>query len=130
MKAEYADILKRASQSIEAAELLRVQKLYGFAVSRAYYAMFYLAEALLLSKGLAFSKHSAVIAAFGEHFAKPKVFDPMFHQHLIEAFEKRQIGDYAFQEEIQPADAQSQIERARAFLQAAQTWLEQQPSPP
>ena len=129
MKAEYADILKRASQSIEAAELLRTQALYGFAVSRAYYAMFYLAEALRLSKGLAFSKHSAVIAAFGEHFAKPKVLNPIFHQHLIEAVEKRQLGDDAFQAEIEPADAKGQIERARAFLQAAQAWLEQQPSP-
>jgi len=129
VKAEYVDILKRAGQSIEAAELLRQQGLYGFAVSRAYYAMFYLAEALLLSKGLAFSKHSAVIAAFGEHFAKPKALDPMLHQHLIEAFEKRQIGDYAFEEEIEPADARSQIERARTFLQATQAWLAQQSSP-
>ncbi len=45
---------------------------YDFAVSHFYYAMFYLAEALLLTKGLRFSKHSAVIAAFGEHFAKTK----------------------------------------------------------
>ena len=36
-----------------------------FAASRAYYAMFYAAEALLQSRGLAFSKHSAVHAAFG-----------------------------------------------------------------
>lgn len=41
------------------------------AASRAYYAMFYLAQAVLLSDGMAFSKHSAAIGAFGEHFVKP-----------------------------------------------------------
>jgi uncharacterized protein (UPF0332 family) len=40
------------------------------AASRAYYAMFSAARALLLSQGLDFSSHSAVIAAFGQHFAK------------------------------------------------------------
>jgi uncharacterized protein (UPF0332 family) len=33
--------------------------------------MFYTAEAALPGKGLSFSKHSAVIAAFGLHFVKP-----------------------------------------------------------
>ena len=38
------------------------------AVSRAYYAMFYAATALLGSQGLWRSKHQGLIAAFGEHF--------------------------------------------------------------
>ena len=109
-------ILQRAQQSIAAADMLCVHALYGFAVSRAYYAMFYIAEALRLAKGLSFSKHAAVIAAFGEHFAKRGLLSPLFHRHLVEAFEKRQIGDYAFDEEIEPADARCQIERAAVFL--------------
>jgi uncharacterized protein (UPF0332 family) len=32
--------------------------------------MFYVAQAFLAGEGLSFSKHSAVIAAFGQHFAK------------------------------------------------------------
>lgn len=126
---ESSKILARASQSIDAAEALHERGLFGFSVSRAYYAMFYLAEALLLAKGLAFSKHSAVIAAFGEHFAKPKLLDPTLHQYLVEAFDKRQIGDYAFEEEIGPDDAKRQIERARAFLKIAHAWLKTTPSP-
>lgn len=97
--------------------------MFGFSVSRAYYAMFYVAEALLLTKRLSFSKHSAVIAAFGEHFAKPQVLDPRFHHYLVEAFDKRQIGDYAMDEEIRPDDAQRQIDRAGEFLNAARAWL-------
>lgn len=123
MQDEIEPILAKARESIDAAETLLQDHRPGFAVSRAYYAMFYIAEALLLKKGLAFSKHGAVIAAFGEHFAKPGVLDPLFHQHLIEAFDKRQIGDYAFDEEIAPEDARRHISRAREFLDAARRWL-------
>jgi uncharacterized protein (UPF0332 family) len=35
--------------------------------------MFYIAEAFLEGKGLSFSKHSAVIAAFGREFAKTQL---------------------------------------------------------
>lgn len=116
-------ILRKADESLRAAELLFERELHGFAASRAYYAMFYAAEALLLSKALSFSTHRGVIAAFGKHFAKPRLIDPMFHQYLTEAFEDRQIGDYAFDREVAPKDARSQLDRAKAFLQAARQWL-------
>lgn len=40
------------------------------AVSRAYYAMFHAAEAILLTKDMKFKKHSAVISAFNRVFCK------------------------------------------------------------
>jgi len=58
------------------------------------YAMFYVAEALLLSRGLAFSKHSAVIAAFGKEFAKEGVLPAELHAHLREASDARNVADY------------------------------------
>lgn len=118
-----ARILRKAERSIEGAEVLQERELCEFSVSRAYYAMFYIAEALLLRKGLSFSKHSAVISAFGEHFAKPRVLDPIFHQYLREAFTDRQVGDYAFQDSITATDAQLQIDRAKVFLDVARQWL-------
>lgn len=39
------------------------QGFYDFAVSRAYYTMFYVAEALLDQEGLSFSSHAAIISA-------------------------------------------------------------------
>jgi uncharacterized protein (UPF0332 family) len=64
-------------------------ELYGFSVSRAYYAMFYLASAVLMTKDMNFSKHQAVVAAFGQHFVKTGIFDHNFHHYLVEAFEDR-----------------------------------------
>jgi uncharacterized protein (UPF0332 family) len=82
MKPEQATLLRKARKSLRGAHVLADQEcLYDFSVSRAYYAMFYVAQALLLSEGLAYSKHSGVIAAFGEHFAKtgrvPAEFSPL-----------------------------------------------------
>ena len=48
---------------------------YDVAISRAYYAMFYSATALLLTKGISRSKHSGVYSAFGQHFVKPGLIE-------------------------------------------------------
>ena len=66
------DLVNKAEKSLNASKLLLEKGFYDFAVARAYYTMFYLVEAILLTKGLSFSKHKGVIAAFGEHFAKPE----------------------------------------------------------
>jgi uncharacterized protein (UPF0332 family) len=50
---------------------------------------------MLLSKGLTFSSHSAVIAAYGKEFAKTGLLDPKFHRYIIDAQERREIGHYA-----------------------------------
>jgi len=74
--------------------LLQKNDYFDFAASRAYYTMFYAAEALLLDKGLHFSKHSAVIAAFGQHFEKSGTESAEMHHYLIAAQDRRNIGDY------------------------------------
>jgi uncharacterized protein (UPF0332 family) len=65
MKEFSSKLLVKALDSIEGAEaLLEIDKA-EFAAGRAYYAMFYAAEALLYEKGLQFSQHGQVIAAYG-----------------------------------------------------------------
>lgn len=61
-----AALIHKAHRSLAAADRLAKDDDLDFAVSRAYYAMFYAAQAVLLSRGLRFSKHAAVIAAFGQ----------------------------------------------------------------
>jgi len=53
---EIAANLERAEQSIQAAKDLAVKDYYDFAASRAYYAAFYGATAVLLNEGLDFRK--------------------------------------------------------------------------
>jgi len=85
--------------------------------------MFYIAEALLNEKGLTFSKHSGVHAAFGENFAKTKEMDAKFHRWLIDAFDKRFAGDYGVETNIETDVATYMINQAREFLETAQEYL-------
>lgn len=65
MKPKQKALFEKALRSMRAARVLNETGLPEFAASRAYYTMFYLAEAFLEGEGLSFSKHSAVISAFG-----------------------------------------------------------------
>ena len=124
MNEEIDALLKMAVDSIRGARLLFDDELYGFSVSRAYYAMFYLASAVLMTKDMNFSKHQAVVASFGQHFVKTGIFNHIFHQYLVEAFEQRQIGDYEPMEEITKESAQKNIDRAEKFLVAVRLYIE------
>jgi uncharacterized protein (UPF0332 family) len=93
-----------------------------FSVAQSYYTIFYLAEALLLSKGLAFSSHSAVIAVYGKEFAKTGLLDPKFHRYIIEAQKRRQAGHYGDEgEEVTVEEARESYEWAEEFMQAVKS---------
>lgn len=119
MTLEQEALLRKAKDSLRGARVLADQKLYDFAVSRAYYTMFYVAEAFLLGEGLAFSKHSAVIASFGQRFAKTGRVSGEFHRYLIEGADSRNTGDYDIGPGLSKAEATKQIKRAKQFLDLA-----------
>jgi uncharacterized protein (UPF0332 family) len=58
MKEESGKLLDKAARAIKAAETLLKAGSVDFAAGRAYYAMFFTAEALLLDKGLRGLKNS------------------------------------------------------------------------
>lgn len=76
-------LLDKAVDTIEGAELLLDHEKTNLAAGRAYYALFYIAEALLNEKGFQFSTHGDVIGAYGKEFAKTKLLDPKFHRWLM-----------------------------------------------
>ncbi len=109
-------LLKKAHDSLYAAKVLEREGLYDFSASRPYYAMFSAVQALLLGRKLAFSKHSAVITAFGREFAKEGGVPIDFHRYLIEAQEDRNVGDYGIGPGISPDEAWEQIGRAEEVI--------------
>ena len=92
MTGAQSGLLGKALRTLQSARLLLTDGDYDGAVSRAYYAMFYVAEALLLAKGMTFSSHSAVISAFGKEFAKPGTMPGEYHRYLLDAQEARNIS--------------------------------------
>jgi uncharacterized protein (UPF0332 family) len=114
--ADQADFLRQARRSLDAAKATAELGYAEVAVSRAYYAMFYCASALLLSEGLSFSSHSAVIGAFGRQFARTGRVPPELHRFLITAEEARSDADYVVSRRVPPGEAEEQIARAKRFL--------------
>jgi uncharacterized protein (UPF0332 family) len=119
-------LLDKAIDTIEGAELLLEHGKMDIAAGRAYYALFYIAEALLNEKGLQFSAHGDVIGAYGKEFSKTKLLDQKFHRWLIEGQDTRLLGDYHVNTKIEMDIVADMINQAREFLEAAQLYLEKQ----
>ena len=123
MRDETRKFLDKAARAIRAAETLLREGEADFAAGRAYYAMFYIAEALLSERGLRFRKHGGVHGAFGEHFARTGELDPKFHRWLLDAFDRRLQADYGIEATVTADEAQATIDQARQFFDHARTYL-------
>jgi uncharacterized protein (UPF0332 family) len=123
MKPNIQALINKAKDSLGAAKALLMDGYNDFAASRAYYAMFYIAEAMLLQVGLSYSKHSAVISAFGREYTKTGKIDPKFHRWLIDAQDFRNIGDYGIDTHISEADASAVCDWAGEFIDQAEEFF-------
>ncbi len=124
MKEYSRKLLAKSLDAIEAAEGLLNMGKNEIAAGRAYYAMFYIAEALLAEKDMQFNQHGQVIGAYGLHFAKTRELDPKFHRWLADAFDTRIVGDYDVDTDISAGLVAEMVNQARDFLAAAQAYLE------
>jgi uncharacterized protein (UPF0332 family) len=123
LKDQLQAMVQKATRSILASKNLIDQGDYDFASSRAYYAAFYAIEAILLTKELVFSKHSAVIGAFSQHFVKTDIFPKEFTRLISRLFRQRQIGDYEFELSIGKDEAVKDLRYAERMVQAIESYL-------
>jgi len=121
---EQRELLLEARDSIAAARILFDNGYLSYAASRAYYAMFYIVEAFLEGEGMSFSKHSAVISAFGREFVRSGKVPADYHRYLIEAQGLRHMADYGPRFSVSREEALEQIERAEQFLNLAETMMD------
>jgi uncharacterized protein (UPF0332 family) len=117
--------LDRAREDLLAAASNIQQGFYGVAISRAYYAMFYAANALLASKGLSRSKHSGVHSAFGEQFVKAGLLEPEYGRMLLNAFDSRLDADYEAHFTARREVAEAVLDNARKFVARMERYLQE-----
>ena len=117
--------LQRAEASIQAAKELVLGDYYDFVASRAYYAAFYAATALLLGEELDFSKHSGVIASIHQRFVKTGKLDEEYGKDLNWLFELRGVGDYGATTHVSRQDAANAIRAAENFLSATKSLIQE-----
>jgi uncharacterized protein (UPF0332 family) len=117
-------LIKRAQRYLKSAELLLQDGDCESSVSRTYYAMFYSAQAVLLTKNLSFSSHKGVISGFGENFVKTGIFSKEMGRELNRAFEKRQVGDYDYTFVISKDEAEQMLLSGKEFVGKIAHWLD------
>lgn len=116
-------LIERAEKYLRSAEILIKEGDFESSVSRTYYAMFYCAQAMLLTKNLSFSSHKGVISAFGKHFIETGIFPKDMGRELNRAFEKRQIGDYGYTFAISKNEAEEMLKKGRQFVKEISAYL-------
>ncbi len=122
---EISKLIEKAERSLEAAKVLFERGDYDFAVSRAYYAMFYCAKAMLLTKRITTRKHSSTISLFIEKFVKSGEFSEELASYLIDAYRKRQIGDYDVFIIPTRSEAKDLINKAEVFIKEVRNYLKE-----
>ena len=113
---EIAANLQRANVSLQAARDMIEKGYYDIAASRAYYAAFYAASALLLKEDIDTSKHSGVIASIHRLFVKEGKLDKEQGKNLNWLFELRGVGDYGVSEHVSSGEAYKAVKVAEEFL--------------
>jgi len=108
--------LKRAEKALRSAKLLLEYDELEDAVSRAYYAMFHAAKAILFNKGIQAKTHKGIISLFGEHIVKKGTLNEKHADMLRRAFDLRQKSDYELYAELDKKLVKTTIKNAEEFI--------------
>jgi len=119
MKEEVEKYFEKAESSLWVARTLFDDSYFADACSKAYYVMYYAAQALLRNSNIKVKKHSAVVAKLGEHFAKAGKIDPKYHRYMIDAKKRREIADYDIFSSVDEETSKERISWAEEFLAEA-----------
>ena len=107
---------ERAKETLEEAKIMFDNSKLFATVNRIYYAIFYEAVALLLTKGLYSSKHSGIRSLFNREFVKTGIVGEEFGDFYNKMFEFRQRGDYEDLVEFNKEDIKTWLEKAEEFI--------------
>ena len=109
--------IDKAEESLRGSRLLLASKLYDEAVSSAYYAMFHLTKAVLLSVKEEPSTHHGLITLFGLRFIKAELIEKIYSDMLIDAKEAREASNYDAARKSTGDEASEIVENADKFRQ-------------
>lgn len=108
--------IQQADEAISASALLMNAGHYRGAINRAYYAMFYAAQALIVQDRAKIRKHSGVLSYFDREFVKTGKIDKTFSKWLHRLFDLRQDADYGDMYEPTREQCDEALENAREFV--------------
>ena len=116
--------LEKAARAVRAARLLLDDGHPDFAASRAYYALLYVAGALLREEDLRLAEHLDLYGQVRERFGRSRVIEPCFYEALQTGGSVRQRADYLGDDAVTVDEAVELIASAQASLAAAYRQLD------
>ena len=116
----------RARQELVASKLLADNGFAAQAVSRAYYAAFYAAEAALLALGETRTKHSGVVAAFTQLVVRREGLDESSGRLLRSLFERCSQAD-AELAAVPQEEAERAVADAETVVTSVIDWWNRRP---
>ena len=120
---EIEALVRKAEERLKASEELYRGRYYAFAISSAYYVMFYCARALLLSKNITPKSHAGVHSLLGREFVKTGEIPARLYTGYSKALNMRHTADYDVFVEYTEKEAREIIEHAKEFLEFTKSYL-------
>lgn len=118
-------LVNKAEKYIKTAELVIEHNDYDTAVSRTYYAMFYMVNAVLFTKKVRIKTHSGTLSKFSEEFIKTNIFSTEIGKSFTKAFEKRLQGDYDYTDVLEKEEVVEFLKNAKSFVQTLKEYLKE-----
>lgn len=116
--------LRRADLALREAAMLLEQGFLAASISRSYYAIFYAARAVLVTKEVSPKTHGGVLQKFGELFVKPGLLPSEMTSAMGAVMELREQADYEPESSaINRTSGREALDAARRFVDHASRFL-------
>ena len=113
----------RSLEDIDTAKELLSLGRYRAAVNRAYYAIFSITTAVLLTQKIERSKHAGVESAFIQHFVKSGIFETEYGRIFDYIRKKREESDYSARIVVNEDTAKRVVGDAEKFITRISEYL-------
>ena len=107
---------EKADMALDDAAFLTDAGKFGLAANRLYYALYYAASALLLSKGIATKRHSGLMTQINMHFVKTGILSKDEGALFKVMFSLRHEDDYEDFIEVEKADIDEYTPQVTALV--------------
>lgn len=120
------ELKEMADGSLRASDTLLKDGIYAVSISRSYYAMFYMVDALVQSKGHDSKSHTGLSTLFSKLFIKTGLFNEDWKDIYMDAMDDRRIADYESFSTLSKEKAIERLREAKEFTDTATKYLEKQ----
>lgn len=123
MKETFRLFIEKAWDCLADADALLEKQRYSASVSRSYYAMFYAAQAALISQNIEAFTHAGVNVQFQKIFIKTGIFPVSFGKTFSKIADQRMKSDYEIGFRASCEDATHTFREASEFVEAIKNFF-------